>query len=56
LLEEKDIRLCSAKERVFYTGTARRAAYMEKLKVKKNIKDIETNMPTIKVINEQKTG
>ena len=54
LLEEKEIRRCSTKERTCYASTARKTAHVEKVKFKKNIKNIEANTPSGKVINEQK--
>jgi hypothetical protein len=54
-LEKKEIRRCSAKEGTCYASTARRAADVEKLKVGKRMKDIETNMTSAKAFNEQNT-
>ncbi|GAA5810952.1 hypothetical protein MFLAVUS_004380 [Mucor flavus] len=42
------IRRCSDLERRCYTGVRRRQAYVEKLKILHNVKELETNNPTSK--------
>ncbi|KAI9254105.1 hypothetical protein EDC94DRAFT_243142 [Helicostylum pulchrum] len=49
--KEHQVRRCSDLERRCYTGSRRRQAYVDKLKIAKNIKDIETNIPTAKTVN-----
>ncbi|KAI9274028.1 hypothetical protein EDC94DRAFT_117097 [Helicostylum pulchrum] len=49
--KEHQVCRCSDLERRCYTGSRRRQAYVDKLKIAKNIKDIETNIPTAKTVN-----
>jgi hypothetical protein len=44
------VRRCSDLERRYYTGSRRRQNYVKKLKIAKNIKDIETHIPTAKTV------
>ncbi|MDR2285596.1 MAG: hypothetical protein LBE37_20455, partial [Sphingobacterium sp.] len=46
-----EIRRCSQKERTCYTGYKRRQKYVEKLKERKGIKPIETNIPSPKTVS-----
>ncbi|GAA5811008.1 hypothetical protein MFLAVUS_004437 [Mucor flavus] len=52
--EEIEVRRCSRKERACYTDAGRRAAYVELLKIRQNVKVIETNLPTAKTVNYQR--
>ncbi|KAI9266249.1 hypothetical protein EDC94DRAFT_493322, partial [Helicostylum pulchrum] len=49
--KEHQVRRCSDSERRCYTGSRRRQAYVDKLKIAKNIKGIETNISTAKTVN-----
>ncbi|KAI8054877.1 hypothetical protein BDF21DRAFT_349820, partial [Thamnidium elegans] len=50
---EHQVRRCSDLERRCYTGSRRRENYVDKLKITKNIKDIESNIPTAKTANHE---
>ncbi|GAA5816846.1 hypothetical protein MFLAVUS_010380 [Mucor flavus] len=52
--EDIEVRRCSRKERACYTGADRRAAYVELLKIRQNVKVIEANLPTAKTVNYQR--
>ncbi|GAA5816099.1 hypothetical protein MFLAVUS_009621 [Mucor flavus] len=51
---EHHIRRCSDIERRCYTGVRRKQAYVEKLKILHNVKELETNIPTSKTIRIEK--
>jgi hypothetical protein len=51
---DHEIRRCSEKERICYTGHKRRQLIVERLKVQRGIKDIETNIPSPKTVDPTK--
>lgn len=52
--EEQEVRWYSAKEWICYAGTTRRATYVEKFKFEQNTKGVETNIPSMRTVDNQK--
>jgi hypothetical protein len=52
--EELEVRRYSTKGRPCYAGTIRRSRYIDKMKIRLNIKEIETDIPTSKTVNKEK--
>jgi hypothetical protein len=49
--DSHEIRSCTSKERQCYTGSMRRQAFVNNLKSKRGIKEIETQIPSPKTLN-----